>query len=108
MKHILLAIVAAALLQAESQMMTRDEHSSIHNTNYRPSIKLQKKQNMHRIHRIDEKEAAVLIKSETGEEAITLKLVHRGQYLFYKANTKNYSIELNAIDATFIKKSKHE
>lgn len=108
MKYLLLAIVSISLLQAETHTMTPREHSSIHDTHGNAVKKMRKKSKMHRIHKVNEEEAAKLIKEETGEEVVSMKLTHRGSYLLYKARTKNYSIELNAMNAEIMKKSKRD
>jgi uncharacterized membrane protein YkoI len=94
------------VLQAEATNITVQEHNSFHNTNSRPTLKADKKRKMHALHKIDEKQAAQLVKNETEEEIISHTLTHEGNSLFYDIDTKNYTIVLDAIDGTILKKVK--
>ncbi|MDQ1340051.1 MAG: hypothetical protein QG567_1208 [Campylobacterota bacterium] len=94
------------VLQAEATNITVQEHNSFHNTNSRPILQMDKKRKMHALHKIDEKEVAQLVKNETDEEIISNTLTHKGNTLFYNIYTKNYIIELDAIDGTILKKVK--
>src|SRR3990167_11058627 len=106
MKFILLIWSIMLVLQAEATNITVQEHNSFHNTNSRPILQMDKKRKMHDLHKIDEKQAAQLVKNETGEEIISHTLTHEGNSLFYDIDTKNYTIELDAIDGTILKKVK--
>lgn len=64
MKSMLLLCIPFIVFAA-SQTLTVREHRSIHGFNHRPIIKLQKKRNMHRLHKIDEQEAERITKDET-------------------------------------------
>lgn len=79
---------------------------SIHTSNSRPSAQLQAKQEMHRIHKVDEKQLEQLVQKETGEEITSKKLTHRGEILYYDVYTANYRLEVNALDGAFLKKEK--
>lgn len=94
------------VLQAEATNITVQEHNTFHNTNNRTTLKAYKKRKMHDLHKIDEKQAAQLVKNETGEEIISSTLTHKGNFLFYDIDTKNHTIELDAIDGKIIKKVK--
>ncbi|MDQ1263063.1 MAG: hypothetical protein QG559_64 [Campylobacterota bacterium] len=94
------------VLQAETTSITVQEHNSFHNANNRTTLKAYKKRKMHALHKIDEKQAAQLVKNETGEEIISSTLTHRGNSLFYDIDTKNHTVELDAIDGTILKKVK--
>ncbi len=106
MKFILIILSALLVLEAQSANITIQEHNSFHNTNNRSSLNALKKRNMHALHKIDEKQAAQLVKNETGEEIISHTLTHEGNSLFYDIDTKNYTIELDAVDGTILKKVK--
>ncbi|MDD4856310.1 MULTISPECIES: hypothetical protein [Sulfurimonadaceae] len=93
-------------LHAQSAEMTAREHMSIHTSNSRPSAQLQAKQEMHRIHKVDEKQLEQLVQKETGEEITSKKLTHRGEILYYDVYTANYRLEVNALDGAFLKKEK--
>jgi uncharacterized membrane protein YkoI len=94
------------VLQAETTNITVQEHNSFHNTNNRLALKAYKKRKMHALHKIDEKQAAQLVKKETGEEIISSTLTHKGNFLFYDIDTKKHTIELDAINGTILKKVK--
>jgi len=91
---------------ASGEKLTTQEHNSIHGYNQRAVVKMNEKQNMHKLHKIDEKELALLVKKETGEEALSIKLSHSGKYLLYRVKTKSYFLEVNALDKTVMKKEK--
>lgn len=91
---------------ATGQTLTPREHMSIHNSNNRPSVKFQKKREMHRLHKIDEQDAARITKEETSEESQSIKLTHSGMYLIFKVRTASYLLTINALDGTIIKKEK--
>lgn len=93
-------------LHAQSAEMTVQEHMSIDNGSSRPALQLQKQQEMHRIHKVDEKQLADLVQKETGEEITSKKLTHRGRILYYDVRTANYRLEVNALDGAFLKKEK--
>lgn len=93
-------------LHAQSAEMTVQEHMSIHTSNARPSAQLQAKQEMHRIHKVDEKQLEQLVQKETGEEITSKKLTHRGRIFYYDVRTANYRLEVNALDGIFLKKEK--
>lgn len=89
---------------AQGQTLTPREHNSVHGYNHRPMIKIQKKRNMHKLHKIDEEEAKKIVGDKTNEEVTSLKLSHRGSYLIYKVKTEHYLLTINALDGTIIKK----
>jgi len=108
MKYIITLTISVLLLHAQSEKITSSEHTSIHHHNFKAVLKMQEPANMHDIHKIDEKEAKKLIKKMTNEKVISLKLTHFSRVLYYKALTKNYLIEMNAMDASIIKKEKRK
>jgi uncharacterized protein YpmB len=61
---------------------------------------------MHRLHKIDEQDAARITKEETSEESQSIKLTHSGMYLIFKVRTASYLLTINALDGTIIKKEK--
>ena len=103
-KYILLLLPLTVF--ASGEKLSTQEHSSIHGYNQRAVVKMKEKQNMHNLHKIDEKEVAELVMKETGEKALKIKLSHRGKYLLYKIQTKTYLLEINALDKSIMKKEK--
>jgi hypothetical protein len=91
-----------------SDILTSQEHMSIHNSNYRPLIKLQKEREMHRLHKIDEQDVARITKEETDEESQSIKLTHRGYYLIFKVRTANYLLIINALDGTIMEEERNK
>ena len=88
------------------EKITPAQHRVIHHHNSKTVLKLQEKSNMHRIHKIDELQAKKIVKDLTNEEVEELKLTHKSRILFYKATTKNYVVEINAMDAKIMKQEK--
>lgn len=96
---LLLPIVAFA----SGETLSPSEHNSVHNTNNRPTVKIQKNRNMHKLHKVDEKQAKKIVEDETKEEVVSIKLTHSGQHLIYKVKTEHYLLTINALDGTVIK-----
>ena len=107
MKSILLLCIPFIVFAA-GQTLTVREHMSIHNSNYRPLIKLQKKRKMHQLHKVDEQDAARITKEETDEKSQSIKLMNRGHYLIFKVRTANYILTINALDGTIMEKEKNK
>ena len=106
MKYFTLLLTPLFVFAAEGRL-TPMEHNSIHNYNNKAIVKMQKKNNMHKLHKIDEKEASKIVKNITNEGIDNMKLTHRGKVLFYKIQTKSYSIKINAMDGTIIDKTRY-
>ena len=96
------------VLHAQTAEMTAREHMTIDISNPRPSAQFQAKQEMHRIHNIDEKQLAQLVQKETGEEMTNEKLTHRDRILYYEVRTENYRLEVNALDGTILSRVKKD
>lgn len=96
------------VLHAQSAEMTAREHMSIHTSNPRHSVQLQAKQEMHRLHKVDEKQLAQLVQKETGEEIVSEKLTHRGEILYYDVRTANYRLDVNALNGTVLNRVKKD
>lgn len=105
MKYYTLLLTPLFLLASQSTL-TPSEHSLIHSSNHRPMIKMQQKRNMHKLHKIDEQEAAKITKKETNEEVKHLKLTHSGRILKYIIKTENYILTINALDGAILNKEK--
>ena len=91
------------------ETLTNGEHNSLHGpSNYRPSIKMQKKRKIHKLHEVNEEQAKVIAKEETKEEVTSLKLTHINKHLFYEVSTKNYNLKINALDGTVMEKLKNK
>jgi len=108
MKILLITIATALFLNAEMGLMTPNEHSSVHEISKRPALKIKSKQNMHRIHKVEESEAKKIIKEATGEDITSLKLTHLGRELFYSSSTKSYSLKVNALTGEIMEKKKND
>lgn len=108
MKILFTFITLVFTLHAQSAQMTAREHMSIDTSNPRPSAQFQVKQEMHRIHKVDEKQLVDLVQKEIGEEIISEKLTHRAEILYYDVRTKSYQLEVNALDGAFLKKVKKD
>lgn len=88
----------------DSTPMTPLEHSSIHGYNKAPLVNIKSDQKKREIRNINEEETKEIVKKETNEKVIDIELTHIGIYLVYKANTKSYKLQINAIDGVIIKK----
>jgi len=107
MKSIFLLFVPLMVF-ATGETLTFEEHMSIHNSNNRPSIKLKKKRQMHRLSKLNEQDAERITKKETSEESQFIRLTHSSRYLIFKVYTENYRLSINALDGTIIKKEKKD
>ncbi|MDA7817046.1 hypothetical protein N9A28_02530 [Sulfurimonas sp.] len=97
---IIITLLMPLVVFASSETLSPSEHNSIHGYNNRPVVKMNKKLNMHKLHKIDEEQARKIVEDDTNEEVISLKLTHSGRYIIYKARTKNYFLVINALDGT--------
>ena len=106
MKYIstLLLTPLFALASSTSTPMTPLEHSSIHGYNKAPLVNIQNDQKMKELRNLDEKQAREIVKKETKEEVNNIELTHVGIYLVYRASTKSYALQINAIDGVIMKK----
>lgn len=107
MKSIFLLSVPLIVF-ATGETLTFDEYMSIHNYNHRPSVKLKKKRQIHRLSKLNEQDAERITEKETKEKSQFIRLTHRGKYLMFKVHTQNYQLSINALDGTIIKKEKKD
>ncbi len=108
MKTLLVLSTLLLSLHAQTAEMTAREHMLIDTSNPRPSARFQAKQEMHRIHKIDEKQLAQLVQKETNEEIIRQELTHRAEILYYDVRTKSYKLKVNALDGSIFNKVKKD
>lgn len=104
MKLLLLLLTLAFSVFAQSSEMSIQEYNSIQTSNVRSTVQFQKKQEMHRIHKVDEKALGELVQKETSQSIINQNLTHRGQILYYEVQTNSYILEVNAMDGSILKK----
>jgi len=105
MKYFIVFFIPFIVFASEGKLSPQ-EHNSIHGYNKKPTTKIKNEQNMHKLHKMDEKEVAVYVQELTGEKPIKISLTHQGTLLFYKIKTISYYLEVNALDKTVIKKEK--
>lgn len=105
MKYLTLLLTPLFVLASEGTLTT-SEHNSIHGYNKKPTVKIRQKSNMHRLHEVDEKEAANITKQETNEDVQSIRLTHSGRILKYLVKTENYRLTINALDGTVSDKVK--
>ncbi len=103
MKYLTLLLVAPIIAFA-SEAMTPMEHSSVHGYNKNPVLKTKTEQRMNKLRNIKEDEAIEIVKKETAEDVQKIELTHSGNFLVYKATTKSYRVQVNALDGTVMKK----
>lgn len=100
-------IFASSDIPYEGEKLSNTEHRSIHSSNQRPTVKMNKKRKAHQLHKVDEEQAKITAKEETKEEVQSIRLTHHGKYLIYIVKTKQYTLIINALDGTVIKKQKN-
>ena len=103
MKYLTL-LLTPVFVFALGQTLTPSEHSSIHSYNNKPMVKIAKKRKMHKLHKVDEKEASKIVFDKTNEDVQSIKLLHKGKLLQYKIMTKNHIFYINALDGSVIDK----
>ena len=99
-----LPLLLAPIFAFASQAMTPMEHSSVHGYNKNPVLKTKTEQKMNKLSNIKDEQARKIVKKETTEDVEKLKLTHSGNFLVYKATTKSYRVQVNALDGTVMKK----
>jgi uncharacterized membrane protein YkoI len=102
MKHLTLLI--APIFVFASQTITPMEQSSIHGYNKNPTLKMKTEQKKRNLSNYKDEEIRQIVKKETSEDVLKLKLTQSGNYLVYKAITKSYRVQVNALDGTIMKK----
>ena len=99
----LITLTLPIIVFASEATLSTIEHSSIHGYNNKTSVKMAKKRNMHKLHKIDEEMAKSIAKKETNEDVENMRLRHQGNILFYRVKTKNHLLKINALDGSIIK-----
>ena len=108
MQYIIILAISVLYLHADMEKITPAQHRAIHHYNNKVVLKLQEKSNMHHMHKIDEAQVRKIVKDLLGEDVESLRLTHQSRVLFYKVKTKNYRVEVNAMDATIIQQEKNK
>lgn len=85
-------------------MMSNADYLYFSGIDKQPFAQKNEKARLYAIDKIGEKKALSLTKELTTEDAMSLKLTHRGRYLIYKITTQTYRVILNALDGTVIGK----
>jgi len=108
MKFLFVLLVLCSFMFAEHSQMTPSEHRKVHAINQKPLVQRATRQNMHKIHHIDEKKATEIVKDEFNENIKRMKLHHRGKILFYDILTENYHIKINSLNGEIISSKRIE
>jgi len=108
MKILVIAIASMLFLSANPDLMTPSEYNSLHTSNRKPVIILEKKRNMHKIHAVNEDKVKEIIEKNTGEDVEKLKLHHEGRCLCYEADTKSFNLKINAMSGEVMDKKRHD
>ena len=103
MKTFLLLIIPFIVF-ASGKMMSNADYLYFSGIDKQPFAQKNEKARLYAIDKIGEKKALSLTKELTTEDAMSLKLTHRGRYLIYKITTQTYRVILNALDGTVIGK----
>jgi hypothetical protein len=103
MKTLLLLIIPFIVF-ASGKMMSNADYLYFSGIDKQPFAQKNEKARLYAIDKIGEKKALSLTKELTTEDAMSLKLTHRGRYLIYKITTQTYRVILNALDGTVIGK----
>ena len=107
MKILWILWLTLACVWAQEHEMTPSEHNTIHNSNNRPTIRLQKERKMHEMQHIDEAHAKAIAEKVCDSETVrSLRLTHQGMTLYWLAQTTSCRIKINALDGTIIEKEK--
>ncbi len=97
-------LLLAPVFAFASQAMTPMQHSSIHGYNKNPTLKIKIEEKKNKFNNIKTDEARQIVKTATTEDVKKIKLTHSGNFLVYKTTTKNYRVQVNALDGTVMKK----
>ena len=98
MHYLSTLMILSAFIQAE-QMSSMD-HQSIHTYNKRPIVRKSAEKKAHELHKIDERKAREIAEKKCGEKVRRLTLNHSRLYLYYRAETENCTLYINALDGT--------
>jgi len=93
-------------LKNDSSQLSPLEHSTIHNSNHNPIVKIKKKTNISKLAKISEQEAIHIVLNMTDEEPKSIQLIHKSNYVAYEVITTNHIFTINALDATLMDKKR--
>jgi len=102
MKKIILLCLIMQSIQAEE--LGNTEHQTLHIYNKKPSVKKTLDKRMHRLHKIDEKQARLIAGKHCKDEKMLIKLVHKKAYLLYDVNSRSCSFYIDALNGKVIDK----
>ena len=106
MKYILLMATLVLSLSANVAKISQQDYKKIHHNSFKMGLIIQERSYMQSICKVKEIQAKEIATKETNETVSKLKLEHRGRVLFYKVYTQHNYLEINAMDATVMKKDK--
>ena len=85
-----------------SEEMSPMEHQSLHTYNNRSIVKKSSEKRAHRLHKIDERKAREIAEKNCGEKVRSLRLDHNRLTLYYRAETANCTLYIDALDGRVI------
>ncbi|WP_201352730.1 PepSY domain-containing protein [Hydrogenimonas urashimensis] len=102
----LLCMESATLCIAEGNI-TPQEHNRFHNSNFRPTIRLQKARAMQDLAAIDKNEAKTIARRACpGSSIEKIALRHQNNLLYWQATTTSCRLKIDAVNGTILEKER--
>ena len=109
MKNSIWIIIFCVALLTNAAQIKVDNNIPLSTYNHAPIAQLYYHQKLRRLSKVTMNQAKEITRKECKEQIIkSQKITHRGQLLYYRITTQYCSIEINALDATVIKKEIYE
>jgi len=107
MKPLWLMVMCTMISGGQAQM-TVDDSISLQSYNHRMSLKMKKESQIKRLVRITPESLEKTVQRNCKEKAVSKRLLHKGQLLFYRVYTEKCVVDINVLDGAVISKKNHK
>jgi len=105
---ILLYTIVLSVLSVGTEQVKVDSSTQLRSYNHRPSLAMKKETQLKYLAKVSKEEVEKIAKDICNEKVKSMSLTHKGQLLFYRVDTQNCKLEINALDAAIISKIKRK
>lgn len=95
-------MVMCTMISAGQAQMTVDDSIPLQSYNHRMSLKMKKESQMKRLVRVTPELLNKTVQRNCKEKAVSKRLLHKGQLLFYRVYTEKCVVDINALDGAVI------
>ncbi|WP_353662347.1 PepSY domain-containing protein [Hydrogenimonas sp. SS33] len=105
MRRILSLLACFVIVAAAGENITPQEHNRFHNSNHRPTIRLQKERTMQELVRIDRSQARKIAREKCPDAGIEkIELRHRNRLIYWQVTTPACRLKIDAVSGSIIEK----